>query len=152
DALPHSPNGKVDRKALPAPDPAQLVARAEYVAPRNPVEEVLARVAADVLRCDRVGVNDNVFDLGVDSILSIQIAARARQAGLAFSPALLFQYPTIAEIAVHASGAGGLLVTGEVPIAATGPLPLTPLQRDFFERGLPHPQHAVEALWLEVPP
>jgi amino acid adenylation domain-containing protein len=152
DALPHSPNGKVDRKALPAPDPAQLVARAEYVAPRNPVEALLERVAADVLRCDRVGVNDNVFDLGVDSILSIQIAARARQAGLEFSPALLFQYPTIAEIAAHALGAGGLLVSGEAAMAATGPLPLTPFQRAFFEHGLSDPQHAVEALWLEVPP
>jgi amino acid adenylation domain-containing protein len=156
DALPHSPNGKVDRKALPAPDPADLAARAEYVAPRDPVEALLTRIAAGVLRCDRVGVNDNVFDLGVDSILSIQIAARARQAGLELSPALFFQYPTIAEIAAHASGA--LLDTGAdaaaLALAATGPgpVPLTPFQRALFQRPLPDPQHAVEALWLEVPP
>jgi amino acid adenylation domain-containing protein len=100
--LPLTPNGKVDRQALPAPDfqrPAQT-----YVAPRDPVQEVLAWVWAGVLRLDRVGIHDNFFALGGDSILSIRIAARANQAGVRMMPEDLFQNPTIAALAavVHA--------------------------------------------------
>jgi non-ribosomal peptide synthase protein (TIGR01720 family) len=148
DALPLSPNGKVDRQALPPLDPTHLAAGTEYVPPSGPVEERLARIAAEVLRRDRIGADDNIFDLGLDSILSIQIAARARQAGLEFNPGLLFQHPTIAEIATHVfvatrDGESRLL-------AATGPVPLTPVQHSFFARALPDPQHATEAVWLDV--
>ena len=80
DALPLSPNGKIDRRALPAPE--YDTARTEYTAPRNPVEQTLADIWANVLGLQQVGVDDNFFTIGGDSILSMQVVARARQAGL----------------------------------------------------------------------
>ena len=76
-ALPMTPGGKVDRRALPAPDYAS--AQHAYVAPTTPAEEVLAGLWAELLGLQRVGVHDNFFELGGDSILSIQVVARARQ-------------------------------------------------------------------------
>ncbi|HEY0470831.1 MAG TPA: amino acid adenylation domain-containing protein, partial [Kribbella sp.] len=83
DELPLSPNGKVDRRALPAPDLAAMAAG--FVPPRNEVESVLAEIWTEVLGVDRVGVEDNFFELGGDSILSIQVVSRARDAGLRMS-------------------------------------------------------------------
>ncbi|HVS01107.1 MAG TPA: amino acid adenylation domain-containing protein, partial [Thermoanaerobaculia bacterium] len=96
-ALPLTPNGKVDRKALPAPgtDRSDL----EYVAPRTEEEEVLAAVWAQVLGLERVGVEDNFFALGGDSILSLRVVALAGERGLAIALPDLFQHQTIAELA-----------------------------------------------------
>ncbi|MGO9462606.1 MAG: amino acid adenylation domain-containing protein, partial [Isosphaeraceae bacterium] len=102
DRLPRLPNGKVDREALPAPDPVQSPPGGEPIAPRNSVEERLSRIASAVLGRDRVGVHDDLFELGLDSILAIQFATRARKAGLELSPAQFFQHPTIAALAEHA--------------------------------------------------
>ncbi|MBV9057931.1 MAG: amino acid adenylation domain-containing protein, partial [Pseudonocardiales bacterium] len=81
DELPLSPNGKVDRGALPAPV-GGLGSGHDYVAPRTDVERVLCDIWAQLLKVDRVGIEDNFFELGGDSILSIQVVSRARQAGL----------------------------------------------------------------------
>ncbi len=102
DRLPRLPNGKVDRKALPAPDANQFAPGGQPVAPRNPVEVLLTQIAVEVLGRDRVGVHDDLFDLGLDSILAIQFASRARQAGLELSPAQFFQHTTIAALAENA--------------------------------------------------
>src|SRR5207302_748317 len=81
DGLPRSPNGKVDRAALPDPAEHRLApAGATFEAPRNPAEAALAELAAGLLKVERVGVHDDFFELGFDSILAIQLAARARQA------------------------------------------------------------------------
>ena len=97
DALPLTPNGKLDRRALPAPgrDPAA----AGDAPPRTPAEQALAAIWAEVLGTARVGVDDNFFELGGDSILSIQVVSRARQAGLAWSSRDLFRHQTVAELA-----------------------------------------------------
>ncbi|MCA1607041.1 MAG: FkbM family methyltransferase, partial [Acidobacteria bacterium] len=97
EALPLTPNGKVDRKALPAPEGGG--AEKVYEVPRTPTEELLAGIWAEVLRQERVGRHDNFFALGGDSILSIQIVARAQQAELQLTPKQLFQYQSIAELA-----------------------------------------------------
>ncbi|WP_162949598.1 phosphopantetheine-binding protein, partial [Pseudomonas aeruginosa] len=76
--MPLSPNGKLDRKALPAPEVS--VAQAGYSAPRNAVERTLAEIWQDLLGVERVGLDDNFFSLGGDSIVSIQVVSRARQA------------------------------------------------------------------------
>lgn len=107
DALPLTPNGKIDRRALSGGFRQQnrLALQAAYVAPRTPEEETLAAIWGDVLKVERVGVHDNFFELGGDSILSIQIIARANQAGLALTPRQLFEHPTVAGLASVAAPA-----------------------------------------------
>jgi hypothetical protein len=105
DALPVTLNGKVDRKALPAPDRERPDLEAGFTAARTPGEKVLAQIWADVLKLERVGINDNFFDLGGDSILGTQILARATKAGLRMTPKQLFQYQTIAGLS-RAMGPG----------------------------------------------
>jgi amino acid adenylation domain-containing protein len=100
DGLPLTANGKVDRRALPPLDPARPEVEAPFVAPRTPAEQLLAAVWADVLGLEQIGVHDNFFELGGDSILGIQMVARARQRGAELTPQQLFQHPTIAELAI----------------------------------------------------
>lgn len=101
-ALPLLPNGKLDRQALPEPLQAVPEIEDDFVAPRNPVEEHLALIWAQVLGLERVGIHNNYFALGGDSIRSIQIVTRARRAGLHITPRHLFQHQTIAELAAAA--------------------------------------------------
>ncbi|BAY09129.1 non-ribosomal peptide synthetase [Calothrix sp. NIES-2098] len=100
DVLPLTSNGKVDRRALPVPDASSVSSSADYVAPRNPTEEILATIWAQILGLERVGINDNFFELGGHSLLATQVISRLRQA-LKVEIALrsLFAHPTIAELA-----------------------------------------------------
>ncbi len=104
DALPLTPNGKVDRRRLPAPEgEAPRAGGPAYVAPRTPTEQTLAAIWSEVLGLAQVGVDDNFFSLGGDSILSIQVIARAQAAGLALTPRQLFEAPTVAGLSVLAT-------------------------------------------------
>ncbi len=134
--LPLTPSGKIDRRALPEPEWRDD--DREYEAPRTPVERVLAGVWAEVLRVSRVGVNDRFFDLGGDSILSIQAVARARREGVNLTPRQMVEHPTIAGLARVAGGAPA--AAGEEALPA-GELPLTPIQRWFFEQETGDPHH-----------
>lgn len=98
ETLPRLPNGKVDRQSLPEPQREHDEDNVEFVQVRTPHEETLARIWAEVLKLDRVSVNDNFFDLGGDSLLSAQIIAKAGRAGLRFGPKQLFQHQTIADL------------------------------------------------------
>ncbi len=98
DALPLNPNGKVDRAKLPAPDVQGTVRQREYVAPGTPQEKTLADILAEVLRVERVGITDNLFELGADSLHVFQITSRAANAGLTITPRLLLQERTIAGV------------------------------------------------------
>ena len=100
--LPLTTNGKVDRRALPKPDGARPDLKQEYVAPRNPTEQLLAQIWREVLQVDKVGVHDNLFELGGDSIRSITILSRARENGLSVTLQQLFNHPTVAEMAAAA--------------------------------------------------
>jgi amino acid adenylation domain-containing protein/non-ribosomal peptide synthase protein (TIGR01720 family) len=131
DALPLTPGGKVDRRALPAPAQSGTETTQDFVAPRTALEQTLADIWADALKLKRVGLHDNFFELGGDSILIIQIVARARQAGVSLSASQMFQHPTVAElaaVAVASTPAAG----DEGPEG--GEAPLTPIQRWFFEQ------------------
>jgi aryl carrier-like protein len=99
EALPLTANGKLDRKALPSPDLAH--ASRGYEPPQTPAEEILAAIWAEVLGldCGRIGRHDNFFALGGDSVLAIQIIARANAAGLALTARQLFEHQTVAELA-----------------------------------------------------
>jgi amino acid adenylation domain-containing protein len=99
EALPLTPNGKVDRRTLPAPGSNRPELEQAYVPPRSPLESNLAEVWEQILEIDRVGVHDNFFALGGDSMLATQVLARAQERGLSFSLQQLFQHQTIHELA-----------------------------------------------------
>jgi amino acid adenylation domain-containing protein len=99
DRLPLTPNGKLDRQALPEPDATRPDLYESYVAPRTEQEKALAGVWSKILGLDRIGINDNFFDMGGDSIRSIQMRAEALKVGLEFSIQELFKYQTIDELA-----------------------------------------------------
>jgi amino acid adenylation domain-containing protein/non-ribosomal peptide synthase protein (TIGR01720 family) len=145
DALPLSPNGKVDRKALPAPDGTRPDLSPTFVTPRNEMESRLAAIWSAVLGVQSVGVYDNFFELGGDSILSIQIVSRAAQEGLRLTPKQVFEHQTVARLAaVAGTGSTAAPEPGEV----SGEVPLTPIQRWFFAQELPDPHHFNQALLL----
>jgi amino acid adenylation domain-containing protein/non-ribosomal peptide synthase protein (TIGR01720 family) len=146
-SLPLLPNGKIDRKALPVPDLDRPEMETAYVAAGNRTEEQLAAIWAEVLGVERVGVHDNFFELGGDSILSIQVIARANQAGLRLTPRQLFEYPTVAGLAAAAQS--GRVVHAEQGLVL-GEVPLTPIQRWFFDLDLANPRHWNQSLLLEV--
>jgi amino acid adenylation domain-containing protein len=113
--LPLNANGKVDRALLPAPEWEQRRGEQEYVGPRTAVEEVLCEIWAEVLRVERVGVYDNFFELGGDSILSIQIVAKAQERGVRCSIQQLFQHPQIAALAEQLEiDTAGVAAAGEL--------------------------------------
>ncbi len=148
DALPLTPNGKVDRNALPVPVPRTHAEPATPVEPQNEVEQVLAQIWADVLGADRIGLYDNFFEVGGDSILSIQIIARAHQAGLRLTPNQIFDHPTVAELAASIHTA---TPPAEEQGMVAGPAPLMPIQHWFFEQDLCAPHHWNQALLLQAP-
>ncbi|WP_430540209.1 amino acid adenylation domain-containing protein, partial [Pseudomonas entomophila] len=126
--MPLSPNGKLERKALPKPDASH--AQKAYVAPRSALEQRIAAIWQDVLKLDRVGLNDNFFELGGDSIISIQVVSRARQAGIRFTPKDLFQHQTVRDLAHIARLDDSAPLLDQAP--ARGETPLLPIQRRFF--------------------
>jgi amino acid adenylation domain-containing protein len=98
--FPLTPNGKVDRRALPAPEHTRPELEETYVAPRTPVQQSLAEIWADVLGVERVGVNDNFFHLGGHSLLAVQLFVRIRKwAGIDLPLAILFRSPTVRALA-----------------------------------------------------
>jgi non-ribosomal peptide synthase protein (TIGR01720 family) len=150
DQMPLTANGKIDRKALaaivesaPATDPSAGM-------PQTPVQETLAGIWRDVLGVARVGIHDNLFDLGGDSILIIQIVSRAREAGLKLAPNQLFDHQTVAtlaEVAVSAQPSASA-VAEQGPIE--GPTPLAPMQAWFFEQRFADPHQFNQSVCLVV--
>jgi aryl carrier-like protein len=100
-ALPHTPNGKVDRKALVRLDTWNLPEQKLFIAPRTYAEAKLAAVCAEVLHLDRLSVHDSLFDLGADSIHLFQIIARAANVGLTLAPHQILRLRTVAAIAAE---------------------------------------------------
>jgi amino acid adenylation domain-containing protein/non-ribosomal peptide synthase protein (TIGR01720 family) len=148
DALPLTSNGKVDRRALPAPEEGERASTGSaYAAPTSAAEDTLAGIWAAVLRLEKVGVHDNFFELGGDSILSIQIVARATAAGLRITPKQLFLHQTVAELATVA---GTTEAVDAEQGAVTGPVPLTPVAAWFLAQNVAEPHHHNQAMFLEV--
>ena len=143
DALPLTANGKLDRHALPAPDLTPSVVRL----PRTPQEEVLCALYAEVLGVERVGVDDNFFALGGDSIMSIQLVSRARKAGLEITPRAVFQHQTVAALA---SSARVVAAQTAVLDIATGAMEPTPIMHWLRQCGGPIGRFH-QAMLLRVP-
>ncbi len=145
-SLPRTWSGKLDYKALPEPaSPGQASAPA---APRDDIEATLAGIWREVLGVERVGIHDNYFALGGDSILSIQIVSRVRAAGLRIDPRHVLERPTIAELAA-AIDSDASPQPAQTPVA--GEVPLSPIQAWFLGRDLRVPHHWNQSVFLEVP-
>ncbi|HEU0299210.1 MAG TPA: amino acid adenylation domain-containing protein, partial [Longimicrobium sp.] len=132
DALPRLPNGKVDRGALPAP---RIDAERSYTAPRTPVEDAVCRTWAEVLGVERVGVEDDFFDLGGHSLRATQVVSRLRQAfGVQLAPFIVFELRTPAELA-RAVERGGAEADGVPPLEPADrgqPIPLSSSQKAIW--------------------
>ncbi len=148
EAFPLTENGKVARNLLPSPEEA---ARPElggsFVAPRNRAEEELCRIWAAVLRLPKVGIHDNFFEIGGDSILSIQIATRAQQAGIRLTPRQLFQHQTVAELC-EVAGSANAVVAEQGPVV--GPVPFSPIQRWWLGQNMVEAHHWNQSLLFEL--
>jgi len=142
--LPLTANGKLDRRALPQPQ----VQHKRHVAASSPIEEQLLAIWQAVLKREDIGVEDNFFELGGDSILSLQIIARAKRQGIKLSPRQLFEKQTIAQLAQVAK-----IDTGKAKPRAvaqvSGEMPLLPVQLRFFEMALAQPGHYNQAVMLQ---
>ena len=147
DAFPLTPNGKIDRQALPDMAGIKPDLTTRFTAARTEAETILAQIWADLLGLSQVSIYDNFFELGGDSILIIQVVARANQAGLRLRPRQMFQYQTIAELAAVVDTAP--VVQAEQGLI-TGEIPLTPIQHWFFEKKLARPDHWNMAMLLKA--
>ncbi len=146
--MPLTTNGKLDRAALPAPE--VTVACDAESEPRTHTEKILCGIWGELLKLDHVGIHDNFFELGGDSILAIQVTARARKAGVQLRPAQMFALQTVAELAEAIGQAGPALLDEQA--ASEGKVPLTPVQAAFFQWGLGKPEHFNQAVLLEINP
>ncbi|AUG07230.1 non-ribosomal peptide synthetase [Pseudomonas sp. S09G 359] len=144
-ALPLMPNGKLDRKALPLPDAAH--ADAAYSAPQGALEEQIAEIWQAVLKRTQVGRQDNFFELGGDSIISIQVVSRARQAGIDFTPKELFQHQTVQGLASVARQGASANRIDQGPVS--GELALLPIQQMFFQSAVADRHHWNQSVLLQ---
>lgn len=144
ETLPLTANGKADRRILPAPE---LQNQQDVVLPRTDIEAILVNIWSSLLHLPQVGIHNNFFELGGDSILAIQVISRANQAGLQLTPKQLFQYQTIADLAAVVTP---VLATHAQQGIITGSLPLTPIQHWFFEQELVNLHHFNQAVFLQA--
>ena len=149
DDMPRTPNGKVDRKALPEPGSERPELENQFEAPTSEAERGLAGIWVDVLGIEKVGVNDNFFELGGDSILSIQVVSRAGQAGIKITPRQVFENQTIAEL-VAVADLDAAPAPEEEQGTVQGQVRLTPVQHWYFDLNLPRPQYWNMPILLEL--
>jgi amino acid adenylation domain-containing protein/non-ribosomal peptide synthase protein (TIGR01720 family) len=149
DALPLTENGKVDRKALATQTISRDDSARRFAAPRTPTEETLALIWSAVLGIDKVGIHDHFFELGGDSILSIQVISRCRQAKLHLTPKDLFDRPTVAQLAEKCAP---VLAEADGPQELlTGTVPITPIEGWFLEQDIAERSHWNQAFLFELP-
>lgn len=149
--MPLNVNGKIDRKALPVPERGAPAADSNFAAPQTQAERTLAAIWAELLKLDKVGIHDNFFQLGGDSILAIQLISKANRAGMKLAPNQLFLHQTIAELAQQA---GSTMASAPAAVAApvqndNDAIQLSPVQHWFFEQKIAHSQHWNQAVLLK---
>jgi amino acid adenylation domain-containing protein/non-ribosomal peptide synthase protein (TIGR01720 family) len=144
-SMPLNANGKVDRKELPAPERSVETGKV-YEPPRSEPEQILASIWERVLGVQRVGITDNYLELGGDSIRAIQIVSRFRSSGWQLKADDIIRRPTIAELSPHMRR----LVAEPERITISGPVPLTPIQRWYFEQHAGDLHHFNQAVLLRA--
>ena len=146
DEIPLSANGKVDRKALVAPDVSDMADT--YVAPESEIEAILCTIWQEILGLERVGVHDNFFALGGDSILSIQVVVKATEQGLGVTARQLFESQTIAQLAREVT-IGHVVEVDQGPVE--GALALLPIHRQFLRTAEVDPHYFNQSVLLTPP-
>jgi amino acid adenylation domain-containing protein/non-ribosomal peptide synthase protein (TIGR01720 family) len=149
ESLPLTPNGKIDRHALPISEITSDYPRDRNltITPRNQIESTLMDIWTEVLQVDNIGIHDNFFELGGDSIISLQVIAKAKNEGIQLTPKQIFQYQTIADLGTVAN----TITTQTVEQGlVTGVVPLTPIQQRFFVQQLIDSHHWNQSVILEV--
>ncbi|SHE59542.1 non-ribosomal peptide synthase domain TIGR01720/amino acid adenylation domain-containing protein [Seinonella peptonophila] len=141
-----TPNGKIDRNQLPKPDQV-LQHKKKHSHPRNHIEETLKNIWQEVLQVEQVSIHDHFFELGGDSILILQVIAKAKAEGLKLTPKHFFAAPTIAELAVLAKE--HIAVQAEQGLVE-GDLSLTPIQTWFFSQQIPNRHNWNQSVWFEL--
>ncbi|SEV87472.1 non-ribosomal peptide synthase domain TIGR01720/amino acid adenylation domain-containing protein/natural product biosynthesis luciferase-like monooxygenase domain-containing protein [Chitinophaga sp. YR573] len=147
-ALPLTSNGKVDKKALPAPDFSVRTSNS-YVAPGNETEQILADIWQELLHIPHIGIHDNFFELGGDSIISIQVVSRANRHGLTLQPQHIFECQTIAGLSLKLKQ-HSILTAGEQEILK-GKAGLAPIQHRFLDIDYPGRSHYNQSQLLTIP-
>lgn len=161
--LPLMPNGKVDRKALPAPDTARPELESSFVAPRTELEKQLANIWMSVLHIDNVGMDDNFFDLGGASIQSLEIVSKATEAGIPLVLEMLFEFQTIAELAAAIEAKQSETTPAAIEVASNADEAAQPVAHVVETVNEPQPQPAqvvqkqqgntyIESLGVYLPP
>ncbi|MCJ8273050.1 MAG: amino acid adenylation domain-containing protein, partial [Psychrosphaera sp.] len=148
DAIPLTINGKLDRKALPDP---LLQVGDQYAAPKNALEQQLCEIWQSVLGLKRVGTNDNFFRIGGDSIVSIALVNKIRQAGFSLQVKIVFEAPTVAQLAKRLSVPEPLETIITEQGRLTGSFDFLPIQQWFFDKQLAKPSHWNMAFLLQLP-
>ncbi|WP_034045167.1 non-ribosomal peptide synthetase [Wocania ichthyoenteri] len=138
--IPLLPNGKIDKKSLSS---IKVISKAkdtnQIIKPNNDIEQKLLDIWEDILNIKSLSITDNFFEIGGDSILSIQIIAKARKSGLVIAPNLLFEHQTISELAMFVSLENETSIVEEAMVL--GEVSLTPIQEWFFETHKTAPQY-----------
>jgi len=147
DRFPSSANGKIDIDALPAMGTS---ARPAYRAPESSAETTLAGVVGDLIGVGDVGLDDDFFALGGDSLMALRVAAKLRGAGFALSVRSIFAMPRLAALATAMTPVAAAAATVGARAEDERPAPLTPIQRWFFARDLPQPRHYNHAAAFEA--
>ncbi|PHM75435.1 non-ribosomal peptide synthetase [Xenorhabdus cabanillasii] len=148
DSIPLTLNGKVDRRALPEPVWGN---RDSYVAPRNALETRLCTLWQEVLGLERVGIEDNFFRIGGDSIVSIQLVSKLRQAGFSLQVKSIFEAPTVARLALLLTQSSFTENVVAEQGLLSGEFDLLPVQQAFFDWDLSNPHHWNQAFMIRVP-
>ncbi|MCM0593872.1 MAG: amino acid adenylation domain-containing protein [Gloeotrichia echinulata DEX184] len=147
DTIPLTPNGKIDKKALPIPD-REITREHEYIAPSTAIEQILTNIWQELLLKEKISIHDNFFEIGGDSILSIQVVSRAKNLGIQVTPKQIFQHQTITELARVANTTMGVNAQQGI---VTGVAPLTPIQQWLFAQNIPEVHHYNQSVLLQIP-
>lgn len=146
ESFPKLPNGKIDTDSLVSKESLSTVSESSYTAPKGETEKRLVKIWEEVLDVKPVGIHDNFFEIGGDSILSIRVVSKARKAGISLAPNQLFEHPTISGLALSAGFEGN----DKTKQMIVGKMPLLPIQHWFFDEHKNAPHHWNQGIIFET--
>ena len=150
DKIPITRNGKIDYKAMPAPNLNVRTTEESYVAPKNSMQQILSEIWSEVLKIERISIHDNFFRIGGDSIISIQLVSKARLRETYFTIKDIFEYPTIAALSAIAQKVQETPALKPNQNPVLGEVPLSPIQQWFFISDNINKNHYNQSVLLEL--